>query len=101
MATLELVTRSSPFTHAKSIPLHVLSDLVGDYITLLASAAKANADLAGRHKPSVWDVGRALEEFGTASWAELSDDVEHSDGGGDEGQRIRDLAGGLKGTFKG
>ncbi|KAL8293664.1 hypothetical protein RQP46_000365 [Phenoliferia psychrophenolica] len=96
LATVQLVTKSAPYSHSKTIPLHALSHLVADYLQLLASAAKANAERAGRDKASVWDVARALEEFGTGTLSDLRDDVEHSDGGGDEGERLRDLAGGLK-----
>lgn len=97
LSTLQLVTQAAPFSHAKTIPLHALSHLVADYLQLLAGAAKASAELAGRDRASVWDVARALEEFGTGTLADLRDDVEHSDGGGDEGARLRDLAGGIKG----
>ena len=40
LATLELLTRSAPFSHSRTLPLHTLSDLVADYLQLLATTAK-------------------------------------------------------------
>ena len=98
LATVQLVTKSAPYSHSKTIPLHALSHLVADYLQLLATAAKSHAELAGRDKASVWDVASALEDFGTGTLGDLRDDAEHGDGGGEEGERLRDLAGGLKGA---
>lgn len=100
LATLSLVTRSSPFTHARTLPLHTLSHLVADYLQLLATSAKDNAELAGRDKISVWDVAAALEEFGTGPMEELREEAQRKDEGlGEEPERIRELAHGLKGTL--
>jgi hypothetical protein len=98
LATLQLVTRSSPFTHSRTLPLHTFSHLISDYLQLLARAAKDNAELAGRTDVSVWDVGRALDEFGTGGLSELREEMMKGDGG-DDADRIRDLGGTLKGTL--
>jgi hypothetical protein len=100
LATLQLVTRSSPFTHTRTLPLHTLSHLLQEYLSLLATAAKDAAELAGRDKVSVWDVGCALDEFGSGGLDELKDEVGKGDQGvGEEADRIRELAQGLKGGF--
>lgn len=100
LATLQLLCRAAPFTHARTLPLHTLSDLAADYIHLLATAAKSNAELAGRNQTTIWDLGRALEEFGTGTLGELRDEMEKGGGGTEEGLRLRSIAGGLKGLFE-
>lgn len=100
LSTLQLVTRASPFTHSRTLPLHTLSHLIQNYLGLLAQAAKDAAEHSGRDKISIWDVGSALEEFGAGTLADLKDEVERGDEGvGEEAQRIRELARGLKGEF--
>ncbi|SCV73099.1 BQ2448_7024 [Microbotryum intermedium] len=76
LSTLQLVTQAAPsFTHARSLPIHTLSDLLQDYLGLLASSAKARAELAGRDKVSVWDVGATMDEFDVAPIYELKDEA--------------------------
>ncbi|KAI5481099.1 Bromodomain transcription factor [Pseudohyphozyma bogoriensis] len=96
LATLQLVTQAAPFTHCRTLPLHTLTDLVADYLQLLAKAAKDSAELAGRDKVSVWDLGNALGEFGVGGLADLRDELDKGNGASEEAERIRDLAGGLK-----
>jgi hypothetical protein len=98
LSTLQLLTRSSPFTHAQSLPLHTLSDLLGSYLSLLAKTAKDNAELSGREEVGIWDIGRALEEFGIGGGVrELKEECQRGRGGGVEGAMIRELAVGLRG----
>jgi histone H3/H4 len=97
LATLQLITRSAPFTHVRTLPLHIFSDLLRDYLQLLAAAAKDTAEQAGRTKISVWDVGRALDEFGTSSMADLKDDLDQNNGDSQEIQKIRTMAENLQG----
>lgn len=100
LSTLQLVTRASPFTHSRTLPLHTLSHLIQDYLGLLAQAAKDAAEHSGRDKVSIWDVGSALDQFGAGTLADLKDEVERGDEGvGEEAQRIRELAQGLKGEL--
>ncbi|KAM0753360.1 hypothetical protein T439DRAFT_323997 [Meredithblackwellia eburnea MCA 4105] len=97
LATLHILTRSASFSHAKSLPLHVLSNLVQDYIQLLATTAKHAAESAGRHNVNIWDLASALDEFGTASLQDLKQELENSsDSGGHEAQRLRSVALGLR-----
>lgn len=104
LSTLQLITRAAPFTHAQNAPLRSLTDLLGSYLSLLALAARDNADLAGRDSVSVWDVGRALDEFAGTSTStglrQLKEECKNSQGGGGlEGRQLRELAQGLSGPF--
>ncbi|SDA02326.1 BZ3501_MvSof-1269-A2-R1_Chr12-3g03544 [Microbotryum saponariae] len=76
LSTLQLVAQAAPsFTHARSLPIHTLSDLLQDYLGLLASSAKARAELAGRDKVAVWDIGATIDEFGVGPIYELKDEA--------------------------
>lgn len=103
LSVLQLVTRSSPFTHSRTLPLYTLSDLLADYLGLLAKSAKDAAELSGRDKVSVWDVGKALEEFGLGDINDMKEElesgmnIEREEGVEDENDRLRELAGGLRG----
>ena len=76
LSILQLVTASAPFSHTRTAPVHALAHLAADYIHLLASTAKHAAEHAGRTHVSVWDVGRALQEFGPGSLGELTVEAE-------------------------
>lgn len=105
LSLLHLVTRSAPFTHTKTVPLHALSHLVDNYIHLLATTAQQAAELAGRTDVSVWDVGRALDEFGAGGGGMdgLMREVEAQAGEGEqeegEAGRIAQLAVQLRGEL--
>lgn len=108
LSILHLVSSDSPFTHARTQPIHALAHLAQDYIHLLATTAKHAAEHAGRTDVSVWDVGSALDEFGAGSLGELVGEVrerrrgEEQGRSGEEGEvdgveRIQQLGKGLKG----
>ncbi|KAK4052321.1 hypothetical protein OIO90_004402 [Microbotryomycetes sp. JL221] len=111
LSVLRLVTRSAPFTHAHSVPLHALTHLCAEYLQLIAHGTKQAAEHAGRHKATVWDVGDALDELAPGSWPEMRDqleladeepapnDVDDTNGGATtikEAERIRQLAHGIR-----
>lgn len=64
LATLEMMTCSTSFTHAHAQPLDLITHLVGDYLQLLATEAKLNAERCGRNNVAVWDLEAAFDQFG-------------------------------------
>ncbi|BGP19826.1 hypothetical protein JCM10213_003135 [Rhodosporidiobolus nylandii] len=111
LTTLLLLSRSSSspsssapaqpgFTHARTLPLHVLTHLLREYLALLASTAAAATERAGRAKGTVWDVADALEELGFGGRKgveELREEAERAqDGVEEEAEQVRELAKGLQ-----
>ncbi|KAM0786139.1 hypothetical protein ACM66B_006947 [Microbotryomycetes sp. NB124-2] len=98
LAVLQLVTRSVPFTHAHSVPVHALSHLCSEYLQLVAAHAQQSAEHAGRRKATVWDVAHALHDLAPGSWPEMRDQVDLGDSGDSDGEleRIRQLAHGFR-----
>lgn len=100
LALVQLLTKAAPFTHTRTLPLHALSHVVSSYIQLLASTASQAAELAGRTQVGVWDVGRAIEEFGTGGLGELRSEVQQGKMREEEegmGERVNVLAESLRG----
>ncbi|GAA5929656.1 hypothetical protein JCM1841_004260 [Sporobolomyces salmonicolor] len=100
LSTLLLLSRSTDFTHARSLPVHTLSHLLQQYLQLLATTASDAASQAGRGKVAVWDVADALNELGFGGQRgidELREEADRQDDGvQDEADRIRQLAKGLQ-----
>ncbi|GAA5827817.1 hypothetical protein JCM11251_007686 [Rhodosporidiobolus azoricus] len=92
-------TPGSGFTHARTLPLHVLSHLLQQYLSLVASTASTAANQAGRTQVGVWDLADALGELGFAGRrgvSELREEAERGDEGvEEEAEQLRELAKGL------
>lgn len=101
LAALSLVSSSAPFTHTRTLPIHTITNILSSYLALLATAAKDNAELAGRNQVTAWDVIRSLNEFGEGDLGELREEaLRTADGAGEQGDRIRELATQLRGNYK-
>lgn len=98
LATLSIVTSAAPFTHTKTLPIHTITNILSSYLSLLATAAKDNAELSGRNKVTAWDVVRSLKEFGEGDLEVLKEEaMRTADGMGEQGDRIRELSTQLRG----
>lgn len=76
IATLQIITTSTQFTHTNSSAIQTLTQILSNYIYLLATTAKENAESAGRGNVAIWDLGRAIDEFGVGRIADLKDEME-------------------------
>ncbi|ORY93424.1 hypothetical protein BCR43DRAFT_526981 [Syncephalastrum racemosum] len=56
------ILQSAGFDSAHTDPTHVLTDIMGKYIEMLAATASAYAQLAGRANPNPFDVMDSLHE---------------------------------------
>ncbi|KAI9314189.1 hypothetical protein BX666DRAFT_1971270 [Dichotomocladium elegans] len=91
------IIQSAGFDSAHIDPTNILTDIMGQYLQLLASTTSAYAKLAGRATGNAWDVMDGLEEIGvsvdalrewleeegkalTPSWSEQSDPGRTIDG---------------------
>ena len=98
LATLSIVTSSAPFTHTRTLPIHTITNIMSSYLSLLATAAKDNAELAGRNKVTAWDVVRSLNEFGEGDLDVLREEaIRTADGMGAQGDSVRELSTQLRG----
>ncbi|GAA5903322.1 uncharacterized protein JCM6883_002761 [Sporobolomyces salmoneus] len=93
LSVLLLVSRSTSFTHASSQSLSTLSHLLQQYLATLAETSLSHANHSGRDQVSVWDLGRAIEEFGVGGIRGLEDELLKGDEGiEEEVGGVRELA---------
>jgi hypothetical protein len=97
LSTLLVVSRSTSFTHCHSSALRTLSHLFQRYLETLATASTQRANLAGRDSVTVWDLGRAIDEF-QGGFKGFEQEFNSADlGVEEEALALRDLAKNLQG----
>lgn len=91
---------SLPRALTRAQPVHALAHLAHDFIRLLATAAKESAEHAGRAEVSVWDVGRAVGEFGVGGLGGLGEEWRGGERGRVEGEGEGDEEGVVDGVVR-
>ncbi|PLW23108.1 hypothetical protein PCASD_10508 [Puccinia coronata f. sp. avenae] len=79
IATLQIISNSTPFTAIRPIPLATLTHVATSYLELLAQAARAHADHSGRTLINASDISGLLEHLqGPGALAALHNWSQHN-----------------------